>query len=230
MSKNYKYTKISDFKNNEENPFIEKAVQDIKIIKKTQTIRPKSKGEIQMIVNDGGEVTGHSAFMRFIEVDEEKFAKLYLSQLSAFWDLSKPAIRIFSYILTILTPKKDEFYLFMDDCLSYTGYASERSVFEGLTDLIEAGIIARGKDNIRYFINPLVVFNGDRVTFAKTYIKKKRQNPSSTKDKQLDMFNENKGANIVLNKLLEKDAKIITESDDFWEVELPDGSTETIAK
>lgn len=186
MNKNYKYTKITDFQNHEENPFIEKAIQDIKIIKKTQTVRPKGNGEIQMIVNNSGEVTGHSAFMRFIEVEEEKFAKLYLSQLSAFWDLSKPAIRVFSYILTALTPKKDEFYLFMDDCLSYTGYASERSIFEGLTDLIKAGIIARGKDNIRYFINPLVVFNGDRVTFAKTYIKKKKESQTN----QLDLFNQ----------------------------------------
>jgi len=169
-----KYTKISDFENHQENPFLDKAVNDVKIIKKTEIIRPKGSGEIQMIVNDAGEVTGHSAFVRFVEVDEEKFAKLYLSQLSTFWELSKPAIRVFTYILTILIPKKDEFYFFMEDCLKYTKYASERSVLEGLTDLIKAGIIARGKDSIRYYINPLVVFNGDRVTFAKTYIRKKK--------------------------------------------------------
>lgn len=171
-----KYTKISAFKNHEENPFLENVVNDIKIVKRTQTIRPKGgSGEIQMIVNNAGEVTGYSAFVRFMEVDEEKFAKLYLSQLSAFWELPKPAIRVFTYILTILIPGRDEFYFFLEDCLKYTNYKSERSVLEGLAELIKAGIIARGKDSIRYFINPLVVFNGDRVTFAQTYIKKKKK-------------------------------------------------------
>lgn len=224
------YKKVKDFEVFEENPFVEKAIKDIKIIKKTQTIRPKGKGEIQMIVNDGGEVTGHSAFMRFVEVEEEKFAKLYLSQLCAFWDLSKSAIRIFSYILTVLKPKKDRFYFIMDDCLSYTGYTHPKNALTGIADLIDAGILARTKHHYEYFINPLVVFNGDRVTFAKTYIKKKKQVKFANEDTQLDMFNDTKGANVVLKKLLEKDAKVIAESNEFWTVEFPDGSTETISK
>lgn len=224
-----KYNKITNFEEYSENPFVEKAIEDVKIVKKTQTIRPKGKGEIQMIVNNAGEVTGHSAFMRFVEVDEEKFAKLYLAQLSSFWELSKPAIRVFSYILTKLQPKKDVFYFEIEECISYTKYTAKNSIFSGLSELISAGIIARTRFHYQYFINPLVVFNGDRVTFAKTYIKKKKQT-SSTEKKQLDMFNDNKGANVVLKKLLEKDAKVIEESNEFWIVEFPDGSTETISK
>ncbi|MFS2435331.1 hypothetical protein AAH124_20465, partial [Phocaeicola vulgatus] len=34
-------------------------------------------------------------------------------------------------------------------------------------------IIARGPADNLWFINPLIVFNGDRVTFAKTYVRKK---------------------------------------------------------
>lgn len=225
-----KYNKITNFEEYTENPFVEKAIEDVKIVKKTQTIRPKGKGEIQMIVNNVGEVTGHSAFMRFVEVDEEKFAKLYLAQLSSFWELSKPAIRVFSYILTKLQPKKDVFYFDIEECIGYTKYTAKNSIFSGLSELISAGIIARTRFHYQYFINPLVVFNGDRVTFAKTYIKKKKQIKLAHEETQLDMFNESKGANIVLKKLLEKDAKIIAESDEFWTVELADGSTETISK
>lgn len=185
MPTKYKYNKITNHEGFEENPFIEKAIEDIEIVKKTQIIRAKERSEVKLIVDEkSGNVEGHTAFMRFIEVDEEKFAKLYLSQLSVFWDLPKPAIKVFSYIMTILIPKKDEFYFFMEDCLKYTNYSSERSVFEGLSSLIDAGIIARSSNNVKYFINPLVVFNGSRVTFARTYIKKK--NDVSYNEKLID--------------------------------------------
>jgi len=170
-----KYKKISEQEEFLENPFIDKAINDVKIIKKTEIIRPKGSGEIQMIVNDAGEVTGHSAFVRFIEVDEEKFAKLYLSQLSTFWELPKPAIRVFTYILTVLIPKRDTFYFDMEDCLKFTKYSQRNHVLTGLSCLIDAGIIARTRKSYEYFINPFVVFNGDRVTFAKTYIRKKKE-------------------------------------------------------
>lgn len=179
----YVYKKMSQYKGFTENPFIEKAIEDIEIVKKTQVIRAKERSEVKLIIDEkSGNVEGHTAFMRFIEVDEEKFAKLYLSQLSAFWDLPKPAIRVFSYIMNIILPNKDWFYFSMEDCLEYTGYSTDKSVFDGLAGLIDSGIIARSNNYMKYFINPLVVFNGSRVTFAKTYIKKKT--------KQLE-YNEN---------------------------------------
>lgn len=190
----YKYKKIKDYKGFEENPFIEKAIEEIDIVKKTQIIKAKEKSEVKLIVNEGsGEVEGHTAFMRFIEVDEEKFAKVYLSQFSAFWDLSKSSIKVFGYVLNALTPKKDSFYFIMEECLKYTGYSTEKSIFEGLAGLIDSGIIARSNNHVKYFINPLVVFNGSRVTFAKTYIKKRTDKLPErvvNNNLQIDLFGE----------------------------------------
>ena len=190
MEKGNKYKKLKEFEAFEENPFIEQAVNDIKVVKRTQVIRPTSKDEIQMITSTDGEVTGYTAFMRFVEVDEERFAKVYLSQFTSFWDLSKPAIRVFSYVLTVLKPKQDSFMFDMTDCLTHTKYSTEKSVFEGLSSLIECGIVARGNRHYKYFINPLVVFNGDRVTFAKTYVKKRKEKSSSLQENQLNLFLE----------------------------------------
>jgi len=181
-----KYKKLRDLETFESNPFVEKAIEDIKIVRKTQIVKARDKREIQMIVSDGGEVTGYSQFLRFIEVDEAQFAKVYLSQFSAFWDLSKPAIKVFSYILTVLKPNQDQFNFDIKKCLKHTGYLTDKSIFEGLSSLISNGIIARSHQHYLYFINPLVLFNGDRVTFAKTYIKKKtRENPM-----QLNLLDE----------------------------------------
>jgi hypothetical protein len=169
------YKKVGVYKKFKENPFVERAIEDMVIRKKTQVMRTSNKDEIQMIVNSQGEVEGHSAFMRFVEVDEEKFAKLYLSQLYSFWDLSKASMRVFSFILNVLKPKQDSFILRMNDCLEYTKYKHRKDVMNGLAGLIDAGIIARSEYEFEYFLNPMVVFNGDRVTFAKTYIKKKKE-------------------------------------------------------
>jgi hypothetical protein len=170
-----KYNPITKQPAFEENPFVEKAIHDIKIVQKTQVIRPQNKGEIQLIVNSGsGEVQGHTAFMKFVEVDEMQFAKVYISQFASFWELTKPAIRVFGFIITILKPKQDFFYFDMDDCMKYTGYTQRNHILTGLSCLIDCGIIARSNKTYRYFINPLVVFNGDRVSFAKTYIKRRK--------------------------------------------------------
>lgn len=184
-----KYNKVTVHEQFKENPFVERAIQDIRIVKKTQVIRPKNKDEIQMITSSEGEVTGYTAFTRFIEVDEERFAKVYLSQFASFWELSKAAIRVFSYILSVLKPKQDSFIFKMDDCLEHTKYKHKKDVLSGLGNLIECNIIARSNYDWEYFINPLVVFNGDRVAFTKMYVKKKKDK-EKIETNQLDLFQQ----------------------------------------
>lgn len=180
------YKQIKTKQTFEENPFVENSIQKIVISKKAQ-IMQSSNREINMVISDGeGVVQGYSAFMKFIEVDEEKFAKVYLSQFENFWELSKSAIRVFGYIINSLKPNQDVFYMKMDKCLAYTKYSQVNSIISGLSDLIDKGIIAKSKYENEYFINPLIVFNGSRVTFAKTYIKKQKEDRT-----QLTMFTEN---------------------------------------
>lgn len=183
-----KYKPIKALPSFEENPFIEKAIQDIKIHKRQQIIRPKNRDEVQQIVSTDGEITGYTAFTRFIEVDEEKFAKVYLSQFANFWELSKPAIRVFGYILTVLKPKQDHFIFDMDDCLKHTKYSQRNHILTGLSNLIECQIVAKSNKDYKYYINPLMVFNGDRVAFTKMYVRRKKEAQKDTT--QLDIFGD----------------------------------------
>ena len=80
-------------------------------------------------------------------------------------------------------PHKDEFVFFLDDCMEFTKY-SKSSVFIGLGNLVENKIIARGRSDNFYYINPMVAFNGNRVTFAKSYVKKSKSIPNPN---QLEM-------------------------------------------
>lgn len=178
---------LKNYPKNQKNPFIENAIVNIqeKSVAKKQYVQG-DKTVQNLIVNDNGEVLGASAFMRFVQVDEEKFAKIYLSQFEAFWELSKSAIRVFGYIMNSVMPNHDFLFFDMNECKAFTKYHSHVPINKGLTDLISAGIIARGKNEYMYFINPLVFFNGNRVTFATTYIKKKRIDSDPNQTSLLD--------------------------------------------
>lgn len=168
---------IRKFSKNYENPFLKQALEQINnnIVKKYKTAtKTGQKAILQAFDPSTGEVLGHTQFIRQIEVDEEQFTKIYLSQFSSFWNLNTQAIKVFGYIMTKLIPKQDMFIFLLDECLSYTGYKNHRSIHQGISALLEAEIIARGPADTLYFINPMVAFNGDRVTFAKSYVKKKK--------------------------------------------------------
>jgi len=170
------YLKKGNFEKYETNPFIDQAIETIEsnTSVKKQFVKA-DKGVQSLIVNQENEIVGQSLFVRFVEVDEDKFAKLYLNELGLLWDMKKPALKVFSYILTILEKDTDEFYISSSKALSYTGYKTITALNNAISQLLELGIMARSVENNWYFINPLIVFNGSRVTFAKTYIKRKKR-------------------------------------------------------
>ena len=167
--------RISYFEKNEENPFMKQAIEGIEnhIVKKYKSSTGSDKkGVVAVADTETGEVF-KTSFIRQIEVDEDQFAKLYLSNFAAFFDLSTAAIRVFGYILTCMKPKNDMVLFFIDKCQEYAKYKSRETIYKALAELVTAEIIARGPADNLWFINPLIVFNGDRVTFAKTYVRKK---------------------------------------------------------
>ena len=176
MEKNKKALTLSDFEKNKENPFLKEAIEQIQsnIVKRYKNTSRTSKNAILQAVNSDGELVGHTSFVQQIELDDQQFTKIYLSGFSAFHNLKNQGIRVFGYIMTKLTPKQDMFIFLKDECLEHTGYKSEKSIFIGLGSLVENNIIARGPADNLYFINPMVIFNGDRVSFTKTYVKKQK--------------------------------------------------------
>ena len=183
------YNRIGNFERHKENPFLEKAISAVEggIVKKYKSATSyDQRAVLQAVDPKTGELLGHTSFIRQVEVDEEKFAKIYLSNFSAFFDLKPSAIKVFGYILNQIKPGEDMFLFFIEDCVRYAGYKSHNPVYNGLNCLISSEIIARGRADNIYFINPLVVFNGNRVTFAKSYVKRKKD----TNKNQMKLFKE----------------------------------------
>ena len=114
-----KMYKLSDYELNKENPFLKEALELINnnVVKKYKVASNTGESAILHAVDTKtGELKGHAQFIRQIEVDEEQFAKIYLSQFSAFFELKPQAIKVFGYVLNQLVPNKDEFVFFLEDC------------------------------------------------------------------------------------------------------------------
>ena len=79
--------KLNEFQKNAENPFLKQAIEQVQesVVKKYKTAtKTDQKAILQAFDPSTGEVLGHTQFVRQIEVDEEQFAKIYLSNFSAF--------------------------------------------------------------------------------------------------------------------------------------------------
>lgn len=173
---------LSEFQLNSENPFLKEAVEQVQnnVVKKYKSATKTGQNAVlQALDPNTGELVGHTQFIRQIEVDEEQFAKIYLSNFSAFFDLKPQALKVFGYVLKQLIPNRDEFIFILEDAMNYTGYKAKSSIFQGLGQLVANKIIARGKTDFLYYINPMVTFNGNRITFAQTYVKKKNSIPKN---------------------------------------------------
>lgn len=114
------------------------------------------------------------------EVDKEEFIKLYTSQIKAYFDLTKTAYKVFFIFLRIYQDAigKDHFYLSCKKAMSIAEkidhfVLSESIFYRGVKELIEKRIIAKTNEKNWYFINPAIVFNGDRARFVSEIIKKK---------------------------------------------------------
>lgn len=162
---------LSDFELNRENPFAQQALVQIgrAIVSKKATSSNKDESAILKAVDHDGQILGNTVFMRNKSVDEEQFAKFFFAGFKAFYDLKPVSIKVFGYILKRLKPNMDSFNFYLDECMEETGYAKV-SIYRALGELCSSNIIARGRTEYEYYINPMVVFNGDRVTFATTYI------------------------------------------------------------
>ncbi len=188
-------SRLSSFPTNTENPFLKQAVEEVNktVVKKWKNTAGSDAKAISLVVDaQTGEVNGQTTFMRRIEVDEEQFTKLYLTQFQAFFNLTTAGIRVFGYIMTCMQPRKDMILFDRDECMNYTKYKGVESIYRGLTELVKAGIIARGKSDYLYFVNPLIVWNGDRARFVNEYVKKTKKkkildNPNQL---QLDFHDE----------------------------------------
>ena len=176
------YIKVNDFERYSENPFVEDVLEDIEKHRKKRVRHVKTartgiakQAEFTVVQNSTGEQMAYGAFVELVELDEKQFAKFYVAELEKFYQINQSGRKVLSYIITRLKPNQDIVVLRMLECMEYTGYKHKKNVIDGIGNLIINGLLARAKYENEYYINPMVMFNGDRVVYAKMVVKRKKE-------------------------------------------------------
>ena len=125
-----------------------------------------------IIDNGTGEVLGHGgAFVyQFEEVDKERFVKLYLAGFKQAAGLSKAGLVIFSLVYDQLRDNKGRDYVLLSHA---TSGQSQATYSRGLRELISRGFLFDSPTPSMYWVNVQYMFNGDRLSFVKSYRLKK---------------------------------------------------------
>lgn len=160
-----------------ENPFL----KDTWHIKKGKQTVIAGKTKDVLVNSDTGETEGMALVHRFKEVDTGEFVKIFKDEIRRTFDLSSTGNKAFGYILSILPIKSATIYLNVSKMIEYCGWNTTVSAYKGLGELIKNGIIAPSVEPNLWFINPNIIFNGDRYAFVKEYrLKEKGADPLQT--------------------------------------------------
>lgn len=162
---------LTDFSKNKENPFLRQTIVNLGkyLGRSMQMGQAEEEKAVLKAVDDDGEILGNTVFVQNKVVDRETFAKVFYSGFAAFSGMKPSFMKVFQYIIEQLHKDTDKFYLYIDDVVKKTGL-SKMTIYRALGNLCEREIIARGRTEYEYFINPMFVFNGSRVTFVNNWI------------------------------------------------------------
>lgn len=167
--------KVSDSQKFKDNPFV--ADEYLKIDRGKRTIIAGNTNKLLMD-KETGEIEGITLMHRYKEVDKTTFVKLYTTEISSLFELSKTGLKTFGYVLNNSEINKDTIYIFLPDLIAYAGWTSLKQAYRGLGELIANKIIAMSNRPNIWFINPNIFFNGDRIAFIKEYrLKETKESP-----------------------------------------------------
>lgn len=165
------------------NPFMGIEIFEIKKGNKTVIAGSTNK---YLVDGQSGEAEAITLLAKKQEIDKEEFAKVYIDQIQSLFNLSKSGIRVFAYLLSALKINKGEVYINILRVMEFCKYKQRNQAYKGLAELINNNIIAMSKDPNIWYINPNIVFNGNRIAFLKEYniINKPKKEPP----KQINLF------------------------------------------
>lgn len=156
---------LRDYPTNRENPYMD----GLMIKTKEQTVAFGTNKHKRIINTDTSELDEDTLLISIRkQVDKEHFVKLYPGVIKELFELSKSAFKVFCYILSIVE-FKDLFILEIEACKRFCSYKSVDPIYDGVIELIEHRIIAKGPIAATYFINPSVIYKGDRVVLLTEY-------------------------------------------------------------
>lgn len=142
-----------------------------------------AKTDSQALNTTTGEIMGQQLVATFKKVDTSKFVKIFTDKISHILNLSKAGHKMLIIILSHIQAtaiNEDTFILSFTDAQlvakklnmkKQKPFISKTTFDRGIRDIIKHGLIARHYNQNMYFINPAIIYNGDRnkITFVEQY-------------------------------------------------------------
>ena len=173
------------------NPFLPNMVVPVK--GRQVRLSRLGKDDNVLINQSTGEIQG-THLVTYKPVDNEQFVKLFTANVALTFDLKSPGIKAFSFLLWVVQNKalaKDDVDLDALVLEEFIDANSDRgnplrlslaTLRRGLSELEKSQIIAKTMRQGRYFINPNLIFNGDRIAFTTVIERKKTGRDRDTID------------------------------------------------
>lgn len=184
--KKRKYTVKTRATKYETNPYM----QGGEPIVSSRTKRITNKAGNYMVKSDTGEVVASIAgFWQAEEVDSTKFLKLYVNGVKAFSNLSTKGTKVFELMYYEMQKEigKDKIYLNFNAIDPHIKIA-KTTFYDGVAELVEKKFLAPTTFPHWFWVNPDYIWNGDRLSFVKTYVKKQEQKIPVRDTKTGDLF------------------------------------------
>ena len=122
---------------------------------------------------------------RYEEVDQERFVKIFVNRFSQIMELSRTGGKGLQYIMSQLKPNSDEVYVYTIEMLDYCDWKYKSQCYRALNELVDKQIIYPSTRLNIWFINPAIMFNGNRLTFIEQYRLKKDKEPEVEVDQKM---------------------------------------------
>lgn len=160
-----------------QNPFVFDSDKNESVLKLEIPTKTKKQviGNIKDIgVTDvmTGEVVGGNFLWTNKQVDEEQFRKVYVSELHHLYNLKKTGLMALHFVLEQLRANTDMIYIHIPDLMKFGNWKVKKTAYNGIKELVDSKLIAPCFMNGWWYINPHVIFNGNRLTLVTNYTKK----------------------------------------------------------
>lgn len=123
-----------------------------------------------MVNKDTGEIVTGNVYLhkKYGYMDTLDNVKLFQQAAETLSQLTIPGIRMFFYIVSSLHKGEEKVYIAPQSALKFTSYKSNKDIYKGLAELIEFNVIARSTESLMYWVNPNVIFAGNKVGLINT--------------------------------------------------------------
>lgn len=145
-----------------DNPFLER--DDIACMKTTKKLAYRENRHEAYAPATAEQIGQCDGFYRRMEVDSEKFVKIYLQGIGALSRLKSPGLKVFKLLYIELQNHIEKDRVPMSSAVAASKHNIKPAIFlRGISELINAEFIAKTPYAGLFWINPAYIFNGNRI-------------------------------------------------------------------